>query len=521
MSTNFGFQQATARDRYSYGYPNRHIAGVRLLVRRQPIDTWIVFATVLASLAAAWVHSHNASIWYDEAITLLTASGHAKLNWALGMGQFQPSAHFRTILSELYQQDVHPPLYFWTLAVWRVVFGESLEVARGLSAVFTLGTLVTLYRVATRLQMKWPSVPVVIYAASAVGLRYAYNARPYAMASFLIVLTLLLALKGSRWTGVCAAACVATHYFAALCVVPILVFECAERWKSNRRWAVVTVASFAICCAPLLPLLRVHLFARPQQYPIFGAFPRELWALLKGSMEGAMPSTWLPHWGFALCVSACFVALGCWWCRKRGDFLLPFIYLAFLMGFFVLAILTNKSIAKMPTDYYLGLAVPMVALLIGFGVNTAPRASSLLAAVVVAGTVTSVSMTKSKDYRTMVQQIRSECPECPILVGVGYAGAIPACVLYEAKGANVFLLKPQDTVGEALERMGDPTDLVLVPANEPATGRLEREFIQDFPAVERKGYFEIDASRVERKSRNGLLAEREKVVRPLASGGTF
>ena len=35
----------------------------------------------------------------------------------------------------------------------------------------------------------------MVYALSAVGLRYAYNARSYAMATFLIVLTLLLARK--------------------------------------------------------------------------------------------------------------------------------------------------------------------------------------------------------------------------------------------------------------------------------------------------------------------------------------
>ena len=93
---------------------------------------------------------------------------------------------------------MHPPLYFWALAIWRLLLGSSLEVARIFSALFTLATLTLLYRYAVGLGLRWPCVPVVIYAVSAAGLRYAYNARPYAMASFLIVLTLYLAHRSRR-----------------------------------------------------------------------------------------------------------------------------------------------------------------------------------------------------------------------------------------------------------------------------------------------------------------------------------
>jgi Dolichyl-phosphate-mannose-protein mannosyltransferase len=457
-------------------------------------QNWIVFATMLAALAAAWIHIYVTSIWYDEAITLLTTSGHAKLNWDLGLGQFKPSANLAKIVVELYQQDVHPPLYFWTLAIWRVMFGESLEVARALSALFTLATLGLLYRLAIELRIKWPALPVVIYAVSAVGLRYAYNARPYAMASFLLVLTYFLSRKQSRWSGFCAAAAISTHYFAALCVLPILLFQCVKHWNNNRRWTWLTLFSFTLCSAPLIPLLRVHIGARPHQYPGFSSFLPEFWALCKGSIEGIMPGTWLPHWGFALCVAAGFVLVGCWQARKQGDWLLPSTYLAFSLGFLLLAIFTNKSIVQMPTDYYLGIASPFLALLIGMGVNGSPRSSVLLALLLFAGTVTPASITKSADYRFMLQQIRSDCPKCPVLVGFGYAGAIPACVLYESDGMNIFLLNPGDTLDETVRRLGNPETLILIPSNEPATTGIERQFVESYPSIEKHGFFEIKIS---------------------------
>ena len=173
------------------------------LPRPQPIENWIVVLTIVASAVVAWLHIRSGSIWYDEALTLLMTSGRATLeDWSLGMGQFKPTANLFKILSQLYTYDVHPPLYFWLLAVWRVLLGSSLEVARMFSAFFTLAVLALLYRYAVGLGLRWPCVPVVVYAASAAGLRYAYNARPYAMATFLIILTLYLAYRKSKWTGV-------------------------------------------------------------------------------------------------------------------------------------------------------------------------------------------------------------------------------------------------------------------------------------------------------------------------------
>jgi hypothetical protein len=334
------------------------------------------------------------------------------------------------------------------------------------------------------------------------------------MACFLIVLTLLLAQRKSNWVGFCAGACAATHYFAALCVAPLLVLECLRQWKHDRRWAVFTAASFAACCAPVLILVQAHIGARPQQYPGFSNFYVECCALLKGAIGGALPKTWLPDWALVLCLGTCFAVIGAWWAHKKLRSPLPLAYLLFLCAFLILAMTTDKSLAKMPTDYYLGIGAPWLALLIGFGLNVFPRAIPIVGLLLLSGSVAGTPMTSAVDYRKMAQEMRSECKDCPIVAGVGYSGAIPACVLYEARGMRVLLLKPGDTVDGVLGRTGKRDTVFLVPANEPATTQIEHELVEEFPSTLRDGYFEIDTA-ADRKLQMWPDARTAEIMTPL------
>jgi hypothetical protein len=95
----------------------------------------------------------------------------------------------------------------------------------------------------------------------------------------------------------------------------------------------------------------------------------------------------------------------------------------------------------------------------------------------------------------MLAEMRSKCSECPIVVGVGYMGAIPACVLYEAKGMRVLLLGSNDTVGQVLRRIGDHENIFMIPANEPATAHIEQRLVEAYPSRSENGYFEIHLTR--------------------------
>jgi hypothetical protein len=474
-------------------------------------DHWIVLAVILSSTIAAWLHLTHSSIWYDEAITLLTTSGHAKLDWSLGLMQFKPCADLRRIALELYNQDVHPPLYFWALALWRVVFGPSLEVARSLSVLFGVATLALLYSTARDTGMRRPWVPVAVYAASSAGSWYAYDARPYAMTTCLILLTQVLARKKSKWTGVCAATSFATHYFAALCVVPVLLMGCSKRWKPERHWSLLTAVSFGIASAPLFLLLRIHLLARPNQFTDFGSFPAEVWALLKGAAQSVMPNMWfLPALIPAVLVGGFFAVAGIRWALREQKFTLPVLYGAFLCNFLLLALITNKSVAKMPRAYYLGIAAPWLAILIGFGVNALPRLSPLLAVAIIVGLIGARPALKMPNYREMLRSMTLECSHCPIVVGMGYVGAVPACVLYEARGTPVFLLRRDDSVNAVMEEAGGQGTVFFVPSNEPPTGDIEAEFVRSFSFARKNGYFEVIPSSSQSRVRAPRQPERAR-----------
>jgi hypothetical protein len=342
--------------------------------------------------------------------------------------------------------------------------------------------------------LRWPCVPVVVYAASAAGLRYAYNARPYSMATFLIVLTLYLAHRKSRWAGLCAAACVATHYFAALCVGAILAVECLVKLKSDRRWSLLTALSFTIFCLPLLALVKRHMGARPQQFPGFGIFHQELDTLILGALRGSMPgSSFDLVWKYVLLAAGCISLVGAVWAIRRNMFTVPFAYGGFLVSFLLIAIVTNKSVGKMPIDYYLGISAPLFALLIWFAVDAFPRVTiPTLGIMLFAGTVTAIPMMAPRDYRKILSKIRSECVDCAVVVSSGGGIAVPACSLYEAKGLDIYLLNPGDAPESVVQKIGRDRVIYLIPAHEPSAIQVEQEFFRMFAAIPGDDYFKAD-----------------------------
>jgi len=92
---------------------------------------------------------------YDEAYSLFLTAGHARPAWPQGVFTsgavrwlYDGGAGFGQVAHDLRAGDVHPPLYFWALDVWRQVFGPSWFAARALSVLLTLGTLILLARLA-------------------------------------------------------------------------------------------------------------------------------------------------------------------------------------------------------------------------------------------------------------------------------------------------------------------------------------------------------------------------------------
>ena len=98
----------------------------------------------LLLVLAAWLRGPE----YDEAYSIFLTAGHARPPWPQGVFTagsvrwlYAPHGSLAQIAHDLRQGDVHPPLYFWLLELWRRVAGAGWFTARLLSVGFTLAGL--------------------------------------------------------------------------------------------------------------------------------------------------------------------------------------------------------------------------------------------------------------------------------------------------------------------------------------------------------------------------------------------
>ncbi len=107
---------------------------------------------VLITLAVRVPGVFSRAIWYDEAITLLETAGNANPSWS----EFPTPARtqkelltgsptLKEVAAGLRETDVHPPVYYGLLSIWRRLAGESIETARLFSVFSSTATVCLLY----------------------------------------------------------------------------------------------------------------------------------------------------------------------------------------------------------------------------------------------------------------------------------------------------------------------------------------------------------------------------------------
>ncbi len=79
----------------------------------------LLFTLFIFSLAIRVAFISQKNLWFDEVFS-----------WHLSMTSFYDII-VRTA------NDIHPPLYYFTLKIWNLVFGDSVVSMRLLSALFT------------------------------------------------------------------------------------------------------------------------------------------------------------------------------------------------------------------------------------------------------------------------------------------------------------------------------------------------------------------------------------------------
>jgi|GEM_PF-982588 len=171
---------------------------------------------------------------YDEAYSLFLTHGVARPPWPEGVftptdiaAYFEQPGPLGGIADDLRRTDVHPPLYFWALGLWRHLLGGGFVEAR-LFSVLAIGVmLLGLWRL-VRLAEAPPLAGFAIPALAFATVHSGATARGYALALALLVWgTLLLCREVARdprsarvWPallgGALLGAAVLTGFLAAL-----------------------------------------------------------------------------------------------------------------------------------------------------------------------------------------------------------------------------------------------------------------------------------------------------------------
>ncbi len=246
---------------------------------------------------AAWARGPE----YDEAYSIFLTAGHARPAWPLGVFTagsvrwlYAGHAGFGQIARDLRQGDVHPPLYFWALELWRRAAGPGWFTARLLSVGFALAGLLGLSRIARFCRL--PVWPVLAMALLSYGFAYTGGlARPFALAQALNIAGVAWALRAARegraaWAlaaGAAFGAAAFADYLAAFTGATMLAWLCWRRW----RLAVFSVLAMLPFLAACLWFVIAQHGTRGGQFAPF-AWPTALAALARdggAALFGGLP----------------------------------------------------------------------------------------------------------------------------------------------------------------------------------------------------------------------------------------
>ena len=172
---------------------------------------------------------------YDEQYTLFLTGGTARPLWpdaafpAELVTRLQSGrASLATIAADLRRTDVHPPLYFWAVSLWRAIAGDGLLAARLLSVGCGLGALAAIGAIARRTGLS-PALAMLL-TLGCYGFAYTGGiARGFALAQLLSLMGVAsLLAKRDLLAGALLGAAVASNYLAMF--VAAVVLALARSW---------------------------------------------------------------------------------------------------------------------------------------------------------------------------------------------------------------------------------------------------------------------------------------------------
>lgn len=287
-------------------------------------------------------------IWYDESVSLRLATVSWERFSTRALGGDQSFGGF----------------YYSLLQAWTTI-GEDPFTIRLLSVIFAVATIPLVYLLARR--MFNGRVAVIASALLAINpyfVRYAQEARAYALTLFLVTLASYLLLRAierpgtGRWLGywLAAIAAVFAHLFALFVLLVHVALLAQQRHLSRRVAGAMTVGAIAVA-----PLVALVVLGGPERSFIAPITPARVVRSIHHLAGGF--GVWLPVHGVVYTLVAALAVVR--W-RPRDPAL---FCLAWLLVPIALAALISIGRPILVVRYLI-VALPAFMLLVAIGVDT-------------------------------------------------------------------------------------------------------------------------------------------------------
>ena len=325
---------------------------------------WFTAALVaVISLLALILRFHmlgTRSLWVDEGVSVAIA----RFSWLDFFGI-------------LWRREGNMSLYYLLLRGW-LHLGDSETAIRALSAITSSGAVITIFFLGKKLFDRYTgAVAALLLALNVFHIRYAQEARSYAVLSLAVILAtwcFVSAVESSsqnKWVlyAVISAAAVYLHFFAVLVVAAHVLS--ALLWKRPVPWRnlAVSTALFGILVLPVGAFLRANSNNHQLDWVKFPTGPEFYDFLLFFTGQGGVVM-------LCLCsiIAAAVVGLLILESRKQnnsaGTFRLGLIVLwLFLPPAILLAVSTVKPLF---VGRYMAISVPALALVLARGTTMFP-----------------------------------------------------------------------------------------------------------------------------------------------------
>ncbi len=254
----------------------RHAGGITAVL--------LIAAAVL--IGASWSRGTE----YDEDYSVFIASGTPRPAWPAAAFTAGDVRHFYRghstllgIAADLRHTDVHPPLYFWSVAAWRGLVGSGLFRTRLLSVLFSLGALGGVAVLAMRCGA--PPVASLLLTLGCYGFTYTGSiARGFALAQLCMIwgtVLLVLAAQGRRPAQAVSAALAGglllglasfTNYLAAFGGAGALLWLLLTRTRFWPGWLAAGIGFVCVLPADLYFFVAQR-GSRIGQFPPFRLLP--------------------------------------------------------------------------------------------------------------------------------------------------------------------------------------------------------------------------------------------------------